>query len=304
MSDTDTLRTAGVQAQGLLEVLPRLAGGGGDGGSTGAESRSAYLAMYAGKKYDKVDPEEERLAKWTACQLSGMPLQPPCVCDELGNLFNKDAVIHALIEKNMPKSLLHITSLKHVIDIKLEPARDAATGAAVLFACPVMGVPMSGKSRFVVVRRGGQGAGVVVSERALKELPEVVKEVAGGEWAAEDVLPLNPVGEELEALKEAAVARREAERAEKKAKKAAKAGNGGTKRQAAAVASGAGAQSGDGPGSGIDGGVPPQKKSKAAELMPANATPEVWNSLFTSSKKEPKIKGNDYMVRGGMKYVA
>jgi hypothetical protein len=41
----------------------------------------------------QVNPEEERLAKWTTCQLTGMPLQPPCVCDELGNLFNKDAVI-------------------------------------------------------------------------------------------------------------------------------------------------------------------------------------------------------------------
>lgn len=41
----------------------------------------------------QVNPEEERLARWTTCQLTGMPLQPPCVCDELGSLFNKDAVI-------------------------------------------------------------------------------------------------------------------------------------------------------------------------------------------------------------------
>jgi hypothetical protein len=76
-----------------LELLPRLRGGGGDGGSTGAESRSSYLEMYAGKKKDKADPEEERLARWTTCQLSGMPLQPPCVADDLGSLFNKDAVL-------------------------------------------------------------------------------------------------------------------------------------------------------------------------------------------------------------------
>ena len=41
----------------------------------------------------QVNPEEERLARWTTCQLSGMPLQPPCVADELGSLFNKDAVL-------------------------------------------------------------------------------------------------------------------------------------------------------------------------------------------------------------------
>ena len=41
----------------------------------------------------QVNPEEERLARWTTCQLSGMALAPPCVADELGNLFNKDAVL-------------------------------------------------------------------------------------------------------------------------------------------------------------------------------------------------------------------
>lgn len=40
-----------------------------------------------------MNPEEERLARWTTCQLSGMPLQLPCVADELGSLFNKDAVL-------------------------------------------------------------------------------------------------------------------------------------------------------------------------------------------------------------------
>ena len=32
----------------------RLCGGGGDGGSTGAESRSSYLEMYREKRADKV----------------------------------------------------------------------------------------------------------------------------------------------------------------------------------------------------------------------------------------------------------
>lgn len=41
------------------------------------------------------DPEQDRLARWTTCQLSGMPLAPPCVADELGFLFNKDAVLQA-----------------------------------------------------------------------------------------------------------------------------------------------------------------------------------------------------------------
>lgn len=43
--------------------------------------------------HPQVNPDEERLARWTTCQLSGMALQPPCVADELGSLFNKDAVL-------------------------------------------------------------------------------------------------------------------------------------------------------------------------------------------------------------------
>ena len=40
----------GVRDGSSLQLLPRLRGGGGDGGSTGAESRSSFLEMYARKK--------------------------------------------------------------------------------------------------------------------------------------------------------------------------------------------------------------------------------------------------------------
>ena len=38
----------------MLLMHLRLRGGGGDGGATGAESRSSYLEMYMQKKPDKV----------------------------------------------------------------------------------------------------------------------------------------------------------------------------------------------------------------------------------------------------------
>ena len=49
-----TLARAGVQSGSVLQLLHRLRGGGGDGGATGAESRSSYLEMYMDKKPDKV----------------------------------------------------------------------------------------------------------------------------------------------------------------------------------------------------------------------------------------------------------
>lgn len=41
----------------------------------------------------QVDPAERRLAQWTRCQLSGEALAHPVVSDELGHLFNKDAIV-------------------------------------------------------------------------------------------------------------------------------------------------------------------------------------------------------------------
>ena len=320
------LSDSGIQPCALLEILPRLCGGGGDGGSTGAESRSSYLEMYRGKQPDKVNPEEERLAKWTACRLSGMPLQPPCAADELGNLFNKEVVVQALLAKNMPRSLGHITSMKQLIDVKLEEAKGAASDSAVRFVCPVNGAPMSGKFKFVLVKKDGKGTGYVVSERAIKELPAIVKEIVGGDWTREDIIPIYPQGDELEQRQAAVTARREAELAAKLEKKAAKAAakgvnnNGGNnnnnhKRAVAALGNGdEGKKNGVSNGGVHHNGVDPPPAAKrvkgaAEELMPAHADPKVWNSLFTDKNKKEEVgengrkKNTDYMVRGGLKYV-
>jgi hypothetical protein len=54
LHDGCTLLAAGLCAGSTLDAQLRLRGGGGDGGSTGAESRSSYLEMYAVKKPQKV----------------------------------------------------------------------------------------------------------------------------------------------------------------------------------------------------------------------------------------------------------
>lgn len=59
--------------------------------------------------YLQVDPREAQLAKATRCQLSGQMLCPPVAADELGHLFNKDAVVGALLAKTLPPDLAHIT---------------------------------------------------------------------------------------------------------------------------------------------------------------------------------------------------
>ena len=95
--ETSTLAAAGVGPGSTLEatVSGAMRGGGGDGGATGAESRSCYLEMYAdggGKgfsrkaeslggfiKYQTLstvrdrDEREENLARWFNCTLTRSP---------------------------------------------------------------------------------------------------------------------------------------------------------------------------------------------------------------------------------------
>ncbi|KAK9845759.1 hypothetical protein WJX81_001680 [Elliptochloris bilobata] len=201
--DEASLATAGVREGSSLELCARVRGGGGDGGSTGAESRSSFLEMYARKKPAKANPLEDKLARWTTCQLSGERLAPPVVADELGHLYNKDAVVGALIAKALPPGLAHISSLRHLIDLRLArnpnyagqsaaSAADFQPGNGADWACPVTGLVLNGRYRFAVLR----GTGLVVSEKALKEVPAAVEELVGGAWSPTDVLPLNGSTEE------------------------------------------------------------------------------------------------------------
>ncbi|GAX81855.1 hypothetical protein CEUSTIGMA_g9283.t1 [Chlamydomonas eustigma] len=224
-----------------LQLSYRLLGGGGDGGSTGAESRSCYLEMYLGKKVEKVNPAEGLYAKWTRCHLTGEPLSPPVCVDELGNVFNKDAIVHALLHKSMPPPLAYITSLKHITPLNLHPnpsrinngsAMTSSSSSTALalkgssgpsnesqFCCPVSGVEFNGRYKFVVFKSTGH----VVSDKALKDAPDVVKELVGvTSWTASDLLPINPDEETLDRLREAVAARMASDREKKKLKKEAK----------------------------------------------------------------------------------
>lgn len=237
--------------------------------------------------------------------------------------------------KSIPKGLGHISSVKHVFDIKLHEDAGAegraksaaAVGAggaaqrAVRFSCPITGLPMGGKGRFVAIRSSGH----VVSERALKEVPAVVEELVGCKWSAEDLLVLNPAADELEGMREALLAKREAARAAKKEKKrdkaAANGANGssveaagaaphaGSKRGAATAAgSGAAALYGgeaarNGPAANGAPAAAVAKKFKATELKPAGADDKVWSSIFTSSRADDGPK-NDFLVRGSSRMKA
>lgn len=108
-------------------------------------------------------------ARWQICAMSQTRLQSPIVACHLGMLYNKDAVIRHLINKNELPRYAHIRSLKDVVDIRFTPAPDTDRTEELeqpVFICPVTLLPGNGKYRFYF----SSGCGCILSERALKEV--------------------------------------------------------------------------------------------------------------------------------------
>lgn len=171
--------------------------------------------------------------RWTRCHLTGELLNPPCVIDELGTLYNKDAIVSALLNKTVPDKLAYITGLKSVVDLKLEPnsaKRQTAPKAAergasqpgndAAFCCPITGLEFNGRFKFMAHRK----TGLTVSEKAVKEVPAVVSELLeGASIVPEDWIPVNPPEDQLDDMRKKLAAKLAAEREKKAKKKAAKA---------------------------------------------------------------------------------
>jgi len=339
LADASTLAAAGVGPGSSVEVAPAggaLRGGGGDGGATGAESRSCYLEMYAdgggtgfSRKTESLggfikyqtqstvrdrDEREEDLARWFNCTLTEEPLSEDpggVVCDRLGSLFNKEPVLAALRDKAMdgaplPKRLEHVTGMKALTTLKLHAnpsrknpgksqAKDATSGNVdagsfrldreAKFSCPASGLDFNGKTKFFALAPSG----LVVSARALREASSTVDDLLGEEHALADQtrVPINPRGEELDALRDALAeeaAKKAAKREKKKAKKhspdenerASEAGSAAAKRPAERREWNGCDEVGNDP--------PGAKKYRAADHVPAGADKAVYASLFTGSE--------------------
>lgn len=293
LSDDTNFSTSRIAPLSTLVLQSRLRGGGGDGGSTCAESRDCYLKMYAEKKPDKVDPNEQRLSKWQNCALSNEPLREPCVIDKLGNIFNKESLVEALLGKKLPKEFGYIKGLKDMIKIKLESVPGEDDGAK--FRCPVAGLEFNGKYKFFALRNCGH----VLSAKALKEVKSSACLVCHEEFGEGDKIVINGNEEEVEVLRE----RMEEEKAKVREKKTKKVKNNdseavdglsleasklsGTKhglnleKASAKVDKNGKVANGN---KRVNGGAAAAKRFKATDIAPANAT-EVYASIFTSSRK-------------------
>jgi len=197
---------------------------GCDGGST--PTRVEMVAMK--KKAATVDPKELTRIKWTRCACSLEVLTEPVVTCDLGYLYNKESVIQALINKNMPESFSHVERLKDVIELRLTRNPEAERALVVTqdnpddfvasWICPITGLEMNGMHRFVTLR----SCGCVVTERALLAVTSGECLVCAAPYTPDDVLVLNGSDDEVTALKGRMLIRREQAAQAKLAKKASK----------------------------------------------------------------------------------
>lgn len=181
------------------------------------------------KKPEQKDKDSELSFRWKHCSITQQPLQTPIVACGMGRLYNKDSVIEALLDRsNLPETAQHIKNLKDIKDLQLTPNPSFKSSAekgdsyvdrqSAPYICPVIGLEMNGKFRFVFLWR----CGCVMSERALKEVESKLCHKCQQPFSQEDIVVLNGSSEDLDAMKTKLEARQARLKADKKAHNDAK----------------------------------------------------------------------------------
>ncbi|GAC97911.1 hypothetical protein PHSY_005499 [Pseudozyma hubeiensis SY62] len=162
---------------------------GNDGGSIA--KRDELVRTKA--SFEKVDPELLRQSLWTVCSLSRQPLQPPVASDQLGHLYNKDAILSHLLARHQSTSssnsdpIPHVRGLRDITELNLtpntlyrapSPTSSSKDHSVYPFMCPLSSKQMDGNQRFVYIAACGCAMSytglrtTVAAAEASKEKPE------------------------------------------------------------------------------------------------------------------------------------
>nr|ACO11262.1 UPF0549 protein C20orf43 homolog [Caligus rogercresseyi] len=181
------------------------------------------------KKPEQKDKDSVRLYKWRHCSLSQEALSKPILACELGRLYNKESILRHLLDRKDPQKTdlprSHLRGLKDTKELILTPnpalerSKDFRTGGdpnAAPFVCPITGLEMNGRFRFVFDWNTGR----VISERAYK----ILKDDPADKILEENLIILNPEeeGDEIDTLKTKMESRRARQKAAKKSNKRSK----------------------------------------------------------------------------------
>ena len=164
---------------------------GNDGGSI--PGRQDLVKSKKRRRYSDTE-ELVKKSKSKYCSLSKEPLKKPIVGDKLGQIYNKAAIVKGLLEKNIPESFEHITSLKDVKDLNVEISDKGNV------QCPVTMIEFSGINKFFFLWK----CGCVMSKNAIDEIGMKDKCIVCGEYCnkEQDLISLNYTKEEKEKIKQ------------------------------------------------------------------------------------------------------
>lgn len=163
---------------------------GNDGGSI--PGRQDLVKSKRRRRHSDTE-EIVKQSKSKYCSLSKETLKKPIVGDKLGQIYNKTAIIKALIEKNLPDTFNHISSLKDVKDINGEISKNG------YLQCPITMSEFSGINKFYFL----WNCGCVISKKAIDEIGMKDKCLVCGKdfHHDKDLISLNYTKEEKENIK-------------------------------------------------------------------------------------------------------
>jgi hypothetical protein len=237
----------------------------------------------------------ENAAKWNYCRLSQAKLQQPIVADQVGYLYNKDAMIEYLLERSKYEhGPAYVKNLKDVKELRLvqNPGQSALTNAEETlnksqWICPITGLEMNGMYKFFLVYT----CGCVISERAIKSMQQQATASENTSKCLKcdtvynkntDLIVLNANDEDYKANQEKYNLRRESKAAVNAAKIKSKASNGDAEAVDTSKPNRKRAHTHESTSSAEPGKVDP-KKNKSIQNDP-NAT-DVFKSLFNTCDK-------------------
>lgn len=164
---------------------------GGDGGSIIGRD---CLVKVRKTRENAVDPGIALEQRSAQCRITTRQLTRPVVADELGNLYNKQAILEHLLSKVDVPSLRHIRGLKDIMECKLmfqgeKSKTDQSFSSAVStstelthIVCPVTASIFNGRIPFIIMRECGCVISLpcyeeLVNERKAKLYFKSIKEI-------------------------------------------------------------------------------------------------------------------------------
>lgn len=130
----------------------------------------------------------------------------------MGFMYNKEALLKALIEKNLPKEFSHITSIKDFVTLNLKQSEKP--DAAFPFVCPVSNTELNGLNRFLFLWK----CGCVFSEKALEQIKDGEKKclICTKPYSSDEVISLNYTEEEQFRMQREIIEKKEQQKKDKK----------------------------------------------------------------------------------------